>query len=153
MVHDIIIGKQSSVGRETSGTRVVPGTMITINYGDTVKASCKYDYSGPSGYFTFALQIGTWYGPIGPFQDKITWQTKNISISPGTNKTQVITFVVTQVSGLNPGNIYDMNWEIGTGDRETSGWQLIERLITDDVIKIADEASVFSNLSVSYQPA
>jgi len=153
MIENIFIGKQSSARRETGGTKVVDGTMITINFGDTVKATCKFDYSGPSGYFTFALQIGTWTGPLGPFTQKITWQTKNISISPGTNKTQVITFVVTQVSGLNPGDIYDMNWEIGTGDRETSGWQLIERLITDDVIKIADEASVFSNLSVSYQPA
>lgn len=127
--------------------------MITVNYGDTVRATCRFDYTGPSGYFTFALEIGTWLPPI--FNTLNRWETQNINVAPGTGKQQVITFVVTQVSGLNRGNIYDMNWEIGRGSQQDGTWQFIIRLITDDIIKIAEVVvpPVFSNLSVTYVKA
>lgn len=129
--------------------------MITVNFGDTVIATCKFDYSGPAGYFTFALEIGTWIGPAGPFNTLNRWETKNIYVSPVTGKQQIITFVVTQVSGLNRGTVYDMNWEIGTGSQADGTWKFITRTITDDIIKIAEEIvqPVFSNLSVTYAKA
>lgn len=138
---------------EVSGTTVVKGTEFIVDFGDTVRATCKFDYLGPSGYFTFAIQIGTWVGPAGPFTDKKTWETRNIYVTPGTGKQQIITFVVTEASGINRGVVYDLNWEIGTGSREGGTWQLVERLITDDVIRISEAGQVFSNLSVAFVKA
>lgn len=138
---------------KTGGTRVVPGTEFIVNFGDTVRATCGFDYSGPSQNFTFAIEIGTWVGPAGPFNSVNRWETRNIYVTPGTGKQQIITFVVSQVSGLNRGTLYDLNWEIGTGSQQDGTWQLLERLITDDVIKISDLALVFSNLSVAYVKA
>ena len=143
--------KRIAVGRETKGTKVVKGVEFTVSYGDRVEASCAFDYSGPSGQFTFAFEIGTWFGPLGPFNTHDRWETQNIYLSPGTGKTQKITFNVNAVSGLKQGDVYDLNWEIGKGSQGAGTWQLIERLVTDDVISIASQAEEFKNLAVSFK--
>lgn len=124
--------------------------MITVDYGDKVEATCRFDYSGPAGYFTFAQEIGTWIGPVGPFNTLDRWEERNIYITPGTGQEHKMTFTIHEVDGLNRGTIYDMNWEIGRGSQEDGTWELIERKITDDIIKIAEVAVEFANLSVTY---
>jgi len=131
--------------------------MFTIDYGDTVEAACKYDYSGPAGYFTFAMEIGTIIvgSPLPEatwnFNTLDRWETQNIYISPGTGKTQIIRFKVQQVGGLDRGTIYDLNWEIGQGSKGAGTWKLLKRLFTNDEVKITEAAPVFSNLTVSYK--
>lgn len=130
--------------------------MITINFGDTVQAVCTFDYSGPSQVFTFAFEIGDiLIGPPLPeaswnFNTLNRWETPNIPLSTGTGKQQKITFVVNQISGLNPGDIKSMNWEIGTGSQAGGNWKLIKRLFVDGAVQIASAQALFSNLSVAY---
>lgn len=125
--------------------------MITVDFGEKVQAECKFDYSGPSGYFTFALEIGTWIGPVGPFNTLDRWETTNIYVSPGTGKIQTLVFTIAAVSGLNRGTVYDMNWEIGKGSKADGTWSFITRKITDDIIKISELVPMFSNLVVTYK--
>jgi len=126
--------------------------MITVDYGDTVIAELSFDYSGPPGHFTFALEIGTILAP-GFFNTLDRWETRDVYISPGAGQKKTLSFTVQPVDGLNRGDIYDMNWEIGTGSQDTGDWKLITRLFTDDVIQIAEAEAVFSNLKVSYVKA
>jgi len=126
--------------------------MIRVDYGDRVVADLTFDYAGPSGYFTFALEIGTILGP-GIFNTLDRWETKGIYITPGTDKHQSLTFTINPVSGLDRGKVYDMNWEIGTGSQDDNTWKLITRLFTDDIIEIAPAEAVFSNLKVTYAKA
>jgi len=123
--------------------------MIMINFGDTVAADLVFDYSGPAGYFTFALEIGTQLPAVFNTLDR--WETQNIYITQGTNQKKTITFVVNEVDGLNPGDTYDMSWEIGKGSQGGGSWQLIERLIVDDIIKIAEVSEQFKNLSATFR--
>lgn len=130
--------------------------MLTVDYGDRVEVTCRFDYSGPAGYFTFAQEIGTWV-PTDPYGNGIfntldRWEERNISISPGTGQQHKMTFTIHEVNGLRPDVIYDMNWEIGRGSQADGSWELIKRKITDDIIKIAGAAGAeFANLSVSYK--
>lgn len=123
--------------------------MIEIDYGDKVEATCKFDYAGPAGYFTFAQEIGTWVPPVFNTLDR--WEERNIYVTPGTGKIHKMTFTIVEVSGMRRGVIYDMNWEIGKGSQADGTWALIIRKITDDIIKIAELAPVFANLSVTYK--
>jgi len=125
--------------------------MITVDYGDTIEVTCRYDYSGPSGYFTFAQEIGTWIGPVGPFNTLDRWEEKNVYVSPCTGREHKMQFRIAKVDGLNRGTIYDMNWEIGKGSQADGTWKLIERKITDDIIKIAEVETEFANLTVTYK--
>jgi hypothetical protein len=122
--------------------------MIDVNFGDSVAADLKFDYSGPAGYFTFALEIGTWIPPTFNTIDR--WESTNIYIGQGTNQPKTITFVVVETPGLNIGDTYDMNWEIGKGSQGAGTWEFIKRLVVDDIIRIAG-AEEFSNLSATFR--
>lgn len=131
--------------------------MVEIEFGQTIRATCRYDYDGPAGYFNFVQEIGTIIvGP--PFPDYMwNFNTLNrwedlIYVTPGRGKTLVMEFAIIRVDGLNPGDTYDMNYEISQGGR------LLARKFTDDIIKIKEEAAPpgegeFRNLSVSYSKA
>jgi hypothetical protein len=122
--------------------------MIEINFGGTVAADLVFDYSGPGGYFTFALEIGTWIPPTFNTIDR--WESTNIYISQGTNQQRTLTFVVLEREGLNMGDTYDMNWEIGRGSQGGGDWEFIKRLVVDDIIRIAG-AEEFANLSATFR--
>ena len=142
--------KRSVGARKAEGTTVIPGTEFIVNFGDRVEASCVFDYSGPPGNFTFAFEIGHWHAAV--FTEVDRWEISNIYVAQGTGKRQKITFTINAVSGLILGTVYDLNWEIGKGSKETGSWHLIERLITNDVIRIASApVEEFKNLSVSFK--
>ena len=132
--------------------------MFTADFGDRIEASLRFDYSGQIQLFTFAVEIGTILaGPPLPeltwnFNTLDRWELHGVNVAPGTGKTQKVTFTLNQAGGLNRGNTYDFNLEIGTGSKQLGTWKLFKRVFTNDIIKIAEgEKAGFSNLSVSYQ--
>ena len=123
--------------------------MIEVRFGSRIRAVCNFRYEGDPGYFTFAQEIGTII--VGFFKDFDRWE-EAFYVTEG-NGQITMEFILEEVDGLNLGDIYNMNFEIGTGSQSGGDWVLIERKYFPDEIKIIEEEGVFKNLSAVYSKA